>query len=158
MSKQSLVSRKPPEGETLQGYADSLRGRIQALAYAHDQIVRDDNKGGCLGDLLGAELGPYAGAGRGVRLDGPAVSLDGRAFSVMALILHEMATNAAKYGALSRPAGHLTVAWHIDEAGNCRIDWTENGLEGLVPPARAGFGSALVEQSLPFDLGGESRI
>ncbi|MTE00033.1 GAF domain-containing protein [Paracoccus sp. YIM 132242] len=155
---QSLVNRKPPEGETLQGFAGSLRGRIQALAYAHDQIVRDDDETGLLGDLLAAELGPYAGEGRAIRLDGPAVALDGRAFSVMALILHEMATNAAKYGALSRASGHLSVAWHVDDAGNCHIDWTEDGLEGLVPPARSGFGSALVEQSLPFDLGGESRI
>ncbi|MFC3628554.1 HWE histidine kinase domain-containing protein [Paracoccus angustae] len=154
---QSLVSRKPAEGETLEGYAGSLRGRIQALAYAHDQIVRDD-EGGLLGDLLAAELGPYAGEGRAIRLDGPAVALDGRAFSVMALILHEMATNAAKYGALSRASGHLSVSWHLDGDGNCRIDWTEGGMEGLTPPVRSGFGSALVEQSLPFDLEGESRI
>ncbi|WP_374298403.1 HWE histidine kinase domain-containing protein [Paracoccus sp. (in: a-proteobacteria)] len=154
---QSLVSRKPDDGETLDGYANALRGRIQALAFAHDQVVRDD-EGGLLGDLLAAELGPYSGEGRAVRLDGPAVALDARAFSVMALIFHEMATNAAKYGALSRPDGHLAVAWHVDGAGNCRVHWTEDGLEGLTPPTRSGFGSALIEQSLPFDLDGESRI
>ncbi|WP_347137939.1 HWE histidine kinase domain-containing protein [Paracoccus sp. SSK6] len=154
---QSLVSRKPDEGETLEGYANALRGRIKALAYAHDQVIRDD-QGGFLGDLLAAELGPYAGEGREVRMDGPALALDGRAFSVMALILHEMATNAAKYGALSRPSGHLAVEWRLDDGGDCRIDWIETGLEGLVPPTRSGFGSALVEQSLPFDLGGQSRI
>lgn len=154
---QSLVSRKPKDGETLADYADALRGRIQALAFAHDQVIRDD-QGGLLHDLLGAELGPYAGDGKPIRLDGPAVALDGRAFSVMALIFHEMATNAAKYGALSRPGGHLSVDWRIDADGHCRIAWTENGLEGLVPPTRSGFGTALIEQSLPFDLGGDSRI
>ncbi|WEF24216.1 HWE histidine kinase domain-containing protein [Paracoccus sp. S3-43] len=154
---QSLVSRKPRDDEALGDYADALRGRIRALAFAHDQVVRDD-QGGLLGDLLGAELGPYADDGRPIRLDGPAVALDGRAFSVMALIFHEMATNAAKYGALSRPGGHLSVDWQIDSDGHCRIRWTEDGLEGLVPPQRSGFGSALIEQSLPFDLGGESRI
>ena len=154
---QSLVSRKPGEGETLAGYADALRGRIQALAFAHDQVIRDD-QGGLLGDLLGAELGPYAGDGKPIRLDGPAVALDGRAFSVMALIFHEMATNAAKYGALSRPGGHLAVDWRIDADGHCRIRWTEDGLHGVTPATRSGFGTALIEQSLPFDLGGESRI
>lgn len=154
---QSLVGRKPKEGETLANYADALRGRIQALAFAHDQVIRDD-QGGLLGDLLGAELGPYAGDGKPIRLDGPALALDGRAFSVLALVFHEMATNAAKYGALSQPGGHLSVEWRIDGEGNCRIRWTESGLQGVTPPARAGFGSALIEQSLPFDLGGESRI
>ena len=154
---QSLVSRKPKDGETLADYANALRGRIQALAYAHDQVIRDD-QGGLLGDLLGAELGPYAGDGKPIRLEGPAVTLDARAFSVMALIFHEMATNAAKYGALSRPGGRLAVEWHLDTDGHCQIRWTEDGLHGLTPPRRSGFGSALIEQSLPFDLGGESRV
>ncbi|MCZ0960227.1 HWE histidine kinase domain-containing protein [Paracoccus benzoatiresistens] len=154
---QSLVSRKPEDGETLEGYANALRGRIKALAYAHDQVIRDE-QGGLLSDLLEAELGPYAGEGRPIHMEGPALSLDGRAFSVMALILHEMATNAAKYGALSRPGGRLSVTWHIEASGDCRIDWTEEGMEGLVPPTRTGFGSALVEHSLPFDLDGTSRI
>lgn len=154
---QSLTNRKPVDGETVADYAQTLRGRIQALAYAHDQVVRDDD-GGLLGDLLSAELGPYAGDGSMIAFDGPVLGLDGRAFSVMALIFHEMATNAAKYGALSHPGGSLSVAWRLDDAGNCRIDWTEDGLEGLTPPTRTGFGSDLVEQSLPFDLDGESRI
>ena len=154
---QSLVSRKVKKGETLADYADALRGRIQALAFAHDQAIRGD-RGGLLADLLGAELGPYAGDGRPIRLEGPAVALNSRAFSVMALIFHEMATNAAKYGALSRPGGHLSVNWQIADDGQCRIAWTEDGLEGLTPPTRSGFGSTLIEQSLPFDLGGESHI
>lgn len=154
---QSLVGRRSGDGETLQDYVQTLRGRIQALAYAHDQVVRDDD-GGLLGDLLSAELGPYAGEGRFIDLDGPALALEGRAFSVMALIFHEMATNAAKYGALSHPEGRLSVAWRVDDGGNCRIAWTESGMEGLTAPTRSGFGSALIEQSLPFDLGGESQV
>lgn len=154
---QSLVSRKPDEADTLESYAQALRGRINALAYAHDQVIRDE-EGGLLGDLLAAELGPYQGEGRSIALEGPVVGLDARAFSVMALILHEMATNAAKYGALSRPDCHLAVTWHLNAAGDCCIDWTETGLEGLTAPTRSGFGSALVRQSLPFDLGGQARI
>ena len=154
---QSLVGRQPPEGQPVEDYIRTLRGRIRALAHAHDQVIRDEH-GGLLGDLLTAELGPYLGDGGTVALDGPVVALDGRAFSVMALIFHEMATNAAKYGALSHPGGTLTVRWRLEDDGRCSIGWSETGLTDLAPPTRTGFGSALVEQSLPFDLGGESRI
>lgn len=154
---QALVARKPAPGQRLDDYVQTLQGRIRALAHAHDQVISTDG-GGLLGDLLDAELGPFCSDGGAITLDGPPVALDGHAFSVMALIFHEMATNAAKYGALSHPGGRLAIRWAMDDNGRCRIDWDESGLHDLAPPTRTGFGSALVEQSLPFDLGGESRI
>ncbi len=153
----SLVGQKPQEGETLAGYAEALRGRIHALAYAHDQVVRDEN-GGLLRDLLRAELGPHFAKGDQIRLEGPAVTLDSRAFSVMALVLHEMATNAAKYGALSQPGGRLHVSWRMDAQGDCRLEWRETGVTGVRLSSKPGFGSSLVERSVPFDLGGQSRL
>ena len=154
---QSLVSQKPPQNETVDGYIEALRGRIRALSFAHDQVVRDES-GGQLHHLLRAELGPYADEGERIEMTGPAVRLDGRAYSVMALILHEMATNAAKYGALSKADGHLSIHWDLDMAGDCRIAWIESGLTGVTPPSRSGFGSALIERSLSFDLGGDSEV
>jgi light-regulated signal transduction histidine kinase (bacteriophytochrome) len=153
----SLVSHTVHDGRDLDDYVEALKGRIQALAFAHDQVVRGDG-GGMLADLLRAELGPYGDRGATVSLDGPPVWLDSRAFSVMALVLHELATNAARYGALSRPSGRLALAWSLEPDGACRLAWRERGGPPVVPPTRAGFGSALVGRAVPFDLGGEGHV
>ncbi len=153
----SLVTHPSRDSETLAGYVESLRGRIQALAFAHDQVVRGDG-GGSLADLLGAELTPYRDPGSTIVLEGPQVWLDARAFSVMALVLHELSTNAAKYGALSRPGGTLAIRWRFDGGGACEIDWREMGGPAVSPPSRSGFGTVLIDRSIPFDLGGESEV
>jgi light-regulated signal transduction histidine kinase (bacteriophytochrome) len=153
----SLVSQSGPEGQKLESYVASLRGRIQALAHAHDQVVRGDG-GGSLRDLVEAELMPYRASGSSMSVEGPPLWLDARAYSVMALVLHELATNAAKYGALSSGSGRLAVVWDIDADGSCTVDWRETGGPLVNAPSRRGFGSLLVERSIPFDLGGESRV
>ena len=153
----SLVSHPVEAGKALEDFVDSLKGRIQALAFAHDQIVRGEG-GGTLRALLDAELSPYRSHEKSIQLEGPTVSLDARAYSVMALVLHELATNAAKYGALSTRRGHLTVKWSQSEEGGCDIVWTESGGPAVTPPTRTGFGSILVDRAIPHDLGGESQI
>lgn len=151
----SLVSQPAEEGRSLAEYAEALKGRIMALAHAHDQVVRNDG-GGPLQGLLNAELTPYRGALR--TLAGPSVDLDSRAYSVLALVLHELSTNAAKYGALSVPDGHLDVTWNLNEAGDLELDWREANGPPVMAPRRKGFGSVLLNRSIPFDLGGESVI
>ena len=93
-----------------------------------------------------------------IELQGPNVILDARAYSVMALVLHELATNAAKYGALSRASGKLAVSWAIDASNGCSITWRESGGPTVRPPSRNGFGSVLIERSIPFDLSGTSAV
>ncbi len=153
----SLVSQPSESRQSLEDYVQSLRGRIQALSHAHDQVIRGDGGGG-LADLVRAELSPYGGDGRVVELDGPAVWLNAQAFSVMALVLHELSTNAAKYGALSRAGGTLRVAWTVEDTGTLQLDWTESGGPPVRPPSRRGFGTVLIERSIPFDLGGKSNV
>ncbi len=153
----ALLSQPIEPGRTLEDYATSLRGRIMALAYAHDQVIRSDG-GGALRDLLEAELSPYRAMPGAVTLVGPAVGLDARAFSVMALVLHELSTNAAKYGALSAPSGRLDVSWRVLPNGDCAVSWHEQGGPPVRPPARQGFGSVLLNRSIPFDLGGISEL
>lgn len=153
----SLVVHPSKDGQTLEEYVDALRGRIQALAFAHDQVVRGDG-GGSLIDLLNAELTPYREARTSIVTEGPPVWLDTRAFSVMALMLHELSTNAAKYGALSRAGGTLTVRWTFNGLSGCDIRWTESGGPPVKPPSRRGFGTVLIDRSIPFDLGGESDV
>ena len=153
----SLVGQPVREGRSLSDYVASLKGRIQALAVAHDQVIRGEG-GGQIAELIEAEVSPYRTAHVAIALQGPGVWLDARAFSVMALVLHELATNAAKYGALSRAAGNLSVGWHVDGKGNCIVDWRESGGPLVTPPSREGFGTYLLDRSVPFDLGGTSDI
>lgn len=153
----SLVSQPVGDGRSLSEYVSSLKGRIQALSFAHDQVVRGDG-GGMLSDLLDAELGPYRNTANVLNLSGPPVLLNARAFSVMALVLHELSTNAAKYGALSRPGGALSVSWRLTQAGDCEIAWRESGGPAVLPPTRTGFGSALIDRSVPYDLDGRSTV
>ncbi|WP_346296552.1 GAF domain-containing protein [Rhodopseudomonas sp. P1] len=151
----SLVNQPAGEGKSLEEFASALRGRIMALSFAHDQVVRSDG-GGALLDLIRAELSPYPATQ--ITLDGPDVGLDSRAYSVLALVLHELATNAAKYGALSRSSGRLRVSWSVRDDGRCDIEWTESGGPPVRPPTRHGFGTVLLSRSIPFDLGGWSEI
>ena len=151
----SLVGHPVQQGRSLEEHVDSLRGRIQALAFAHDQVARGGD-GGRLADLVGAELGPYRGQG-GVLVRGPEVWLDSRSFSVMALVLHELATNAAKYGALSVEGGRLDLIWR-DVGGDVEIEWRERDGPPVTRPGRTGFGTALIDRSIPYDLGGESAV
>ncbi len=153
----SVVGHPATGRQTLEDYVGTLKGRIQALSIAHDQIVRGDG-GGLLRGLIEAELLPYQGGKARITLEGPAVWLDSRALSVMALVLHEMATNATKYGALSAPDGALNVSWSMTEAGDCAILWEESGGPAVRAPSRRGFGSAMISRSIPFDLGGRSDI
>ncbi|GLK78638.1 HWE histidine kinase domain-containing protein [Methylopila turkensis] len=153
----SLVGHPAKDGRSIADYVASLKGRIQALAYAHDQIVRGDG-GGRLSDLVAAELTPYRDPGATVETSGPEFWLDARAFSVIALVLHELSTNAAKYGALSARGGRLGVTWTATSAGDCEILWRESGGPRVSPPTRQGFGTVLVDRSIPYDLGGESAV
>jgi light-regulated signal transduction histidine kinase (bacteriophytochrome) len=153
----SLVSQDVAAGRDVGDYAAALKGRIIALSNAHDQVVRSDG-GGPLSALARAELGPYLGDSREVRVSGPDLVLDARAYSVLALVMHELATNAAKYGALSVPGGRLEVAWSLTENGACLFAWRETGGPPLQRPQRTGFGTSLIRRSVPFDLGGKSEI
>lgn len=153
----SLVAHPVQDGRSLSDYVTSLKGRIQSLAFAHDQVLRGDG-GGLLTELINAEIGPYRAPSVSITLDGPPIWIDARAISVMALVLHELSTNAAKYGALSARGGTLAVSWAIDATGSLEIRWQEGGGPIVSAPTRIGFGTALLDRSVPYDLGGESEI
>lgn len=153
----SLVTSPQHHKSTLEDYVATLQGRIEALSVAHDQVVRGDG-GGILAELLQAELQPYRAKASTISLSGPSVWLDSRAFSVMALVFHELATNAAKYGALSMATGSVEISWAMTGEAVCEIRWREHGGPVVHVPSRSGFGSALIERSVPYDLNGESTI
>ncbi|MGE0458955.1 MAG: PAS domain S-box protein [Bauldia sp.] len=129
-------------------FVSSFSGRIQALARAHDVLVHGMMHGAQLAELIRDQL--ILGDGSRTIIEGPAVLLNSQMAVQLALVIHELATNARKYGALSADAGRLHVSWTL-EAGRQRrllIAWRESGVRGIRAPATHGFGTTLIEQAL----------
>lgn len=154
----SLVRQSRQNALTMEGFAGDLEHRIRALALAHDQLTQTGWHRAPLRRLLEAEARAWTHSPERVSLVGPGVTLDSRAYQALALVFHEMMTNAAKYGALSRSAGRLSVIWSREGGGDLRIEWRELGGPLVQPPERRGFGSVIVEQTIPFELRGEARV
>ncbi|WP_182086824.1 HWE histidine kinase domain-containing protein [Aureimonas sp. ME7] len=155
----ALVVQSKPSARTVDEFAGIIGGRIQALARAHDQITSDTAAATTLRDIVRTEVSAYIGgkADR-VRLSGPDIFVEAKTFSTLALVFHELVTNSAKYGALSDSSGSVAVSWQLDEDETCRIDWVESGGPPVAPPRRRGFGSTIIERSIPHDLSGEARV
>ena len=155
----SLVRQSRTNASSVEEFTADLEHRIRALAHAHDQLNQVGWRGAPLRRLLDAEVEAWAGtAGTRVDLSGPPVTLGSRAYQSLALVFHEMMTNAAKYGALSNDAGRLAIDWAFMDDGDLVIGWTETGGPTVSPPSRRGFGSVIMEQTVPFELQGECRL
>jgi PAS domain S-box-containing protein len=123
--------------------------RLQSLSASHDLLVAEDWAGASLEDLVGAVLQPFVGnASEALECEGPPVFVNATAAQNLGLALHELATNAAKYGALSTPGGRVRVAWSLepDSEGMPRlvISWTEHGGPAVKPPEVKGFGHVVI--------------
>lgn len=153
-----LVRQSRDPGHDAKAYIAMLEGRIEALARAHDQITRDSWSPAPLRRLIETEAAAYLGgrAGR-VTLDGGAALLKPQAFSTLALVVHELMTNSAKYGALS-DSGTVAVRWWLDDDADLHIEWRERGGPAVTPPTRQGFGSTIIQRSIPYDLGGAAEV
>ena len=138
----------------------SLDERLLALAAAHDVLTRTSWEGAELDDVVAGALAPHGGRDSGrFHVSGSAVRLQPRAALAVAMGLHELATNALKYGALS-PAAHegwVDLRW-ARSGGRMRLVWSEHGGPPVMPPSRRGFGTRLVERILAQDLGGMVKL
>ncbi len=153
-----LITQSRTSATTVEHFISTLDHRIQALARAHDQITSDRWGPARLMDLIETETGAYIGLQRDhVKLEGPNVLLQPTAFTTLALVFHELMTNAAKYGALS-DSGTVSIRWWIDDSGSLLIDWVESGGPAVTAPTRRGFGSTIIERSIPYDLGGQAEV
>jgi two-component system CheB/CheR fusion protein len=135
---------------------NALLSRLQAIAKSHDLLVKGEWDGAEVGALAREQLAPYLGQSRRMRLEGPKVTLPTQIATPFALLLHELATNAVKYGGLSTPQGKVSVKWELindDRARRMRLTWTENGGPPGKAPTRTGFGSYLIENGL-----GDARV
>jgi light-regulated signal transduction histidine kinase (bacteriophytochrome)/CheY-like chemotaxis protein len=155
----ALVTQSKDTATSIEEFSGVLGGRIQALARAHDQITNLNWAPVALKSLVESEAGAYLGARAGrIRMGGPDVALDPKAFATLALVVHEMMTNSAKYGALADSTGQVEVVWTLDQGSDLVIDWKESGGPPVQPPTRRGFGTTIIERSVPFDLKGDAEI
>jgi light-regulated signal transduction histidine kinase (bacteriophytochrome)/CheY-like chemotaxis protein len=155
----ALVAQSKDTAKSVDEFASVLGGRVQALARAHDQITNLNWAPVALRTLLESEAGAYLGARADrVKIVGPDVALDPKAFATLALVVHEMMTNSAKYGALADSTGQVEVVWRVDPNSSLEIEWKESGGPPVQPPSRRGFGTTIIERSVPFDLKGEAEI
>jgi PAS domain S-box-containing protein len=145
---QGLTHMIARRSENIEEFETRLRGCIQALAVSHDLLVQHDWQGATLEELMAAELAPFGGLTTGrILASGPAVHLKPQAMQSLGLILHELATNATKHGALSGEAGAVGITWSRQEANGLangvEIVWKETGGPPVTPPDRTGFGQAV---------------
>ncbi len=153
-----LVHQTRGASETAEDYVRELEGRIQSLARAHNQITADRWGPAPLKGLIETEAAAYlARRSNRVRTSGPDVLLDPQAFATLALVIHELMTNSAKYGGLS-DSGGVVVDWKLDADGDLLIHWREQGGPPVQAPTRQGFGTTIIQRSIPFDLGGKAAV
>jgi two-component sensor histidine kinase len=141
---------------------DKFEGRLGALAEAHNLLSTEKWQGSELNDVVGRVLQPYLlNNPERIKMFGPRVPLSPRIAVVLSMILHEIATNAAKYGALSNEAGTVALDWEVTTENakpQLRLIWTEAGGPPVTAPVQRGFGSRLIERSARDQLGGEATV
>ncbi|TPW30705.1 HWE histidine kinase domain-containing protein [Pararhizobium mangrovi] len=153
-----LVSQSRDPSLTIEQFAAIIDSRLHALARAHNQITKTNWSNSSLSGLIAAEAESYLLDRRSwLTVGGDDVLLTPTAYSTVALVMHEMVTNAAKYGALTDERGRAKVMLTLKDGG-VAIDWTESGGPPVKAPTRRGFGSTIIERSVPFELQGEADI
>lgn len=155
-----IASQTMRNSATMQQFNRSFLDRLNALSQAHSLLAAQNWGQTPLRNLVDQVLAPYAGTLSQVAIDGPAVNLLPKTALAMNLVLHELATNASKYGALSRPEGRLTVHWHgvAADLSRLRLTWRETGVPGVTEPAKTGFGTRLINATIKEELRGDLQL
>jgi len=157
----SIVSRTARADVSATTYARDLEARIAALERIQHVLADAGDARIGLGTMIAQAIAACGGeVGRQATLAGPAVSLSGRAAESLGLAVHELATNAAKHGALAAESGRIAVTWSIRRepgGGRLALEWSETGV-AVARPSRRGFGSELIEKAVPYDLSGTGRL
>jgi len=142
------------QSDTPEGLKQAIEGRIRALANVHSLFVQTRWIGADLSTIAAQELAPYSEENQGrVLIDGPPTLLEPNAAQVIAVTLHELATNAAKYGALSVAGGQINLKWSHDADGRLHLRWTEVGGPNVQEPTRKGFGGRIIERMIAQQSG-----
>jgi two-component sensor histidine kinase/AmiR/NasT family two-component response regulator len=149
---QSIV--RMTKSKSIESYVPTVEGRIAALSTAHALLAESRWEGASLHRLADEELAPYRSSdAERITITGPAVFLKPETAQTIALVLHELATNAVKYGALSDPAGMVTLNWQC-EHNSLKLQWIETGGPAVSPPTTKGYGTKVITASIKQQLGG----
>jgi PAS domain S-box-containing protein len=158
----SMTIRTAHTAQTVPNYADLMRGRLMALARTQALLTQTVNVGVDIGTLFRKELATKALDEAQYQISGPDLVISPKAAEVLSLAIHELATNALKYGALAVPEGVVSVTWRVADAEKPLLSllWSETRLPvtDWVPPARRGFGTELIEQRVPYELAGHGKV
>lgn len=153
---QSLALQSARRASSLEGFLKTFTGRLKSMASAHQLLTATRWRGAGLRNIAAAELGGLA-PGQ-TRWEGPDLMLTPRAANAISLALHELATNAIKFGALTVESGRVGVQWRQSPGGGLTLDWTETDGPPVTAPTRQGFGSALLEKVTGRELGGDVKV
>ena len=158
----ALATQTLRRSDTLEEFEGVFLGRVHALTAAYALLSRESWSHVQLQEIVAEEMRPFLAADRtNVRIEGPPVPLDPRGALALGMAIHELATNAAKYGALSVPEGDVTVTWSVDRSSGdeqLALDWIERNGPPVTEPVKRGFGTILIERGLSHDLAGEAKI
>jgi two-component sensor histidine kinase len=153
---QSLARQTSTEGRSAEEYRDAFLGRFAALIDAEDLAFSEQGEVG-LKEVVERILAPYSSSAGAVSIEaGQAVELRPRTVMSLCLVLHELATNAAKHGALSKTGGHLRVSWRVEDSNRrLRLEWVERDGPAVTEPAKAGYGTQLMQSTVIYNLRGQ---
>ncbi|MBB4611799.1 HWE histidine kinase domain-containing protein [Novosphingobium taihuense] len=153
-----LIRQSQASDPALSSFVKLIDGRIHALARAHNQITEDHWGPAPLQSLIDAEAAAFMVDATRIRSSGEPVMLNPLAYTTLALVLHELVTNSNKYGSLSLPDGHVSITWSFTAKGDLCVQWREIGGPPVKQPKRKGFGTTIIQRSVPYDLGGEAHV
>jgi len=159
---QGMARQTARHAGSIQGFLDQFSARLQALAASHDLLVEESWRGASLYQLVRSQLGHYFDRGGSqVSIDGPPIALKPEAAQNLGLAMHELSANAAKYGALSVPAGRVMISWRrldLAQGNGLEILWVEEGGPKVRNPRRRGFGSLVIEHNLTRSVNAEVEL
>lgn len=160
---QALMRQTAARAETIEDFSVTFGARLDSLAGAYDLLIKDDWRGTTMDQLVRSQLGRFAVAQETqIEISGPSVRVPPDATQNIGMALHELATNAARYGALSVPSGRVRIHWQVeaDEAGApaCRMWWEESGGPVVRAPGKKGFGQVVIERTVARAVGGQVTL
>ena len=155
----AIVAQTQESSTSRADFVTGLNSRINSLARTHELLSESSWRGASLAEVVRREIAPYA---RGnIEAGGPSVTLKPDATQAAATVLHELTTNAAKYGALSNRTGRVSVRWRWPQYGSrdrLLIEWEETGGPAVLAPSRSGYGTSIIRELIPFELGGAVEL